>query len=293
MYNSFDRVKIASLENLLVRQNQAYSNFAGTLYTRGRVYKQNGSEYSASQLASDSLFRSYDFSEDNGKLFQNDSGDMSKTAWDAFDCGTASQVEPFKGLYLDYPVEPELQTDGPVPTSFPAPFPDLDEDRFVDDEEFNMVANRRGWLHLLRTRPGRRGSAPSSPGVAYGVPKGDAYTGNSLPTASNSALSQLASSGAYDGNLILVGSSDDPIVIENKVAVDGDVVLKGPVKGRGQLLVRGNVYVMGDVTYADAPGSFGSDADGNETPLLGRGRRQRHDGRLPDSPRHQSRMERQ
>jgi hypothetical protein len=263
LYNTFDRVKVASLESLLVRANQAYSNFAGTLYTRGKVYKENGSLYSASQLASDSQFKSYAFDTENGKLTQSGTGAMSKKPWDVFACEPMTPVEPFKGIYLDYPGEAQYQTDGPVPVSFPAPYPDLNEDRHVDDDEFDMVVNAAdGSISFSLDPDDAVGSIQA--GVAYGVPHGSAYTGTELPTASNAALTQLTTSGAYEGNLILVGSPDDPIVIESKVAVNGDLVLKGPVKGRGQLLVRGNVYVMGDVTYADGPGAFGSDGDGNE-----------------------------
>jgi hypothetical protein len=85
-----------------------------------------------------------------------------------------------------------------------------------------------------------------------------------LPTAADSATLAQLSGGSYDGNLILVGTADNPIAITDKVAVDGDLVIKGPVKGDGQLLVKGNVYVMGDVTYADADGKFGVSADGTK-----------------------------
>jgi len=73
----------------------------------------------------------------------------------------------------------------------------------------------------------------------------------------------LSNDGFYDGNLILVGTADDPINISGSVAIDGDVVLAGPIKGDGQLLVRGNTYVVGDVTYADGA-KFGEAADGTE-----------------------------
>lgn len=265
-YNSFDRIMVASLQSLLVREDQAYSWIAGTLYSRGKVYKENGSLYSPNELATDSLFQGYKFDPTNGKLVQSSTGAMTKTPLVNGQTDSDGNLLPFANLYLDYPLDPEDQTDGPVPQSFPAPFPDDDNDRLVDDEEFDVVVNSADGSLTFELDPSEvTGSIKA--GVAYGVPQGSVYAGTTLPTTSNGALGQLASSGSYDGNLILVGTQYDPIVIEDKVAVNGDLVIKGPVKGRGQLLVRGNVYIMGDVTYADAPGQFGADENGNENLL--------------------------
>lgn len=262
-YNTFDRLKVASLESMLVRQNQAYSYIAGTLYTRGRVYKENGSQYSAAELASDTLFKAYQFNPSNGKIVQTATGAMVQVPF--VNAGTDSNGHPLPmaNLYLQYPTDEAAQKDGLVPNSFPAPFPDENNNRIVDDDEFETVVNSaNGYLTFLLPPEEVGGSVTA--GVAYGVPRGSVYSGTGLPSSSNDALSQLQSSGAYDGNLILVGTDADPIVIQDRVAVNGDLVIKGPVKGRGQLLVRGNVYVVGDVTYADAPGQYGQDAEGNE-----------------------------
>src|SRR5690606_14492660 len=58
-----------------------------------------------------------------------------------------------------------------------------------------------------------------------------------------------------------------PIVLNGTVAIDGDLVLAGKVKGSGKLMVRRNTYVVGDVTYADAPGEFGVAEDGGENAM--------------------------
>lgn len=263
LYGTFDRIKVASLESMLVRKNQAYSYVAGTLYTRGKVYKEDGSLYSPAEIAADTLFKGYAFSSTDGKITQSGSGAMSQTPFVNGQTDADGNLIPFANLYMDYPHEADAQTDGPVPHSFPAPYPDEDGDRYVDDEEFEVVVNSADGSITFELPPEEVGGSVTA-GVAYGVPPGDVYTGTSLPTASNGALGQLESTGAYDGNLILVGTASDPIVIRDKVAVNGDLVIKGPVQGRGQLLVRGNVYVMGDVTYADAPGQFGQDEAGNE-----------------------------
>jgi len=176
-------------------------------------------------------------------------------------------LNQFANLYMDYPLDPNSQTDGPLPNSFPAPFPDENENRIVDDEEFEMVVNSaNGRLEFEFGEDPGDGSIVA--GVAYGLPSGTAYIPTDpldpLPTSSNSALDELSTSGSYDGNLILVGTDDDPILIDKTVAVNGDLVIAGKIKGHGQLLVRGNTYVVGDVTYDDAPGEFGKAEDGTE-----------------------------
>lgn len=266
LYGTFDRIKVASLESLLVREDQAYSYCAGTIYTRGKVYKEDGSLYSAAELAGDTLFKGYQFRNTDGKLVQNTStGAMTKVSLQNGTTNGEGDLNPFANLYMDYPTDAEAQTDGPVPSGFPAPFPDEDNDRVVDDEEFDVVVNSADGSISFELDPAEvTGSIKA--GVAYGVPEGSVYSGTTLPTASNTAKDSL-SSGTYNGNLILVGTQYDPIVIDSKVAVNGDLVISGPVKGRGQLLVRGNVYITGDVTYADASGEFGQDEAGNENLL--------------------------
>lgn len=262
-YGTFDRIKIASLESLLVRPTEAHSGVAGSVYTRGRVYKQNGGDLSASALAR-STFHSYDFSTDNGKLMQDESGELNSTGFHDAELTDEEVLEQFANLYMDYPTESADMTDGDLPESFPAPFPDENNNRVVDDEEFEAVMNSANGSISFELDPGEAGGSITG-GVAYGVPSGATYDGgNTLPTASNGALSSLSTNGFYDGNLILVGTENDPIVIEDQVAVNGDLIIKGPVKGWGQLLVRGNTYVIGDVTYADAPGEFGVAEDGTE-----------------------------
>ena len=265
LYNNHDRVKIASLESMLVRQTEAYSNIAGTVYTRGEVYKQNGGLYSAYDLKN-STFKAYKFSSDNGKIAQNSSGSMTQTSLVNASKNTSGELDPFANLYMDYPSDPALQTDGALPNSFPAPYPDDNENRRVDDNEFEIIVNSaNGRIQFEHaSTEGENSSGTITAGVAYGVPKGGLYTGDHMPTSSNTALNELAASGTYEGNLILMGTDDDPIRIDRTVAVDGDLLISGPVQGYGQMLVRGNVYVMGDVTYADAPGEFGVDENGNE-----------------------------
>lgn len=262
-FNTFDRIKVASLESMLVRKTEACSNVAGTFYTRGNVYDENRATYTASGLAASTL-KAYNFNTTNGKIVQGTSGAMTQVSLANAGKNSSGELNQFANLYLGYPSDKDKQTDGTLPGSFPAPYPDDNGNRTVDDAEFAVIVNSANGSIDFTYGPDAPSNGSIKAGVAYGVAKGGAYSGTALPTASNSALDTLSSTGTYSGNLILVGTSDDPIKIDKTVAVDGDVVIAGPIKGYGQLLVRGNAYVVGDVTYADAAGSFGVDSDGNE-----------------------------
>jgi len=48
--------------------------------------------------------------------------------------------------------------------------------------------------------------------------------------------------------------------------VEGDLLIRGSVKGTGQIFVKGNTYIAGDVTYADGS-TFGKAADGTNNAL--------------------------
>jgi hypothetical protein len=261
-YGSFDRIKVAALESLLVRTGSGPdSTVAGTVYTRGKVYKPDGSLYDSAGLASTN-FDGYSFNGDDGKIIQDGSGNMSTVDFANAEANEDGELDQFANLYLEYPTNPDLQTDGPLPNSFPAPYPDEDADRYVDDEEFEVIVNTASGsidFDLGEEDP----SGAITNGVAYGIPHGSVYTDGALPTSSNGALSTLSGDGEYEGNLILIGTDDDPIKIQNTVAVDGDLIIKGTIEGEGQLLVRGNTYIVGDVTYKDAPGEFGVNESGD------------------------------
>jgi hypothetical protein len=220
---------------------------------------------SASELGS-STFKSVDFSQDNGKIIQNAGGDMIPANLANAGTNAEGKLMPFENLYMNYPTDPELMTDGNLPQSFPAPYPDDNNNRVVDDDEFQQVVNSATGYITFELPPDQV-SGSITAGVAYGVPDGSAYAGGGLPPGSNAALQSLSNNGAYDGNLILAGTEHDPISISGRVAVDGDLVIKGPVKGWGQILVRGNVYVVGDVTYADDGGQYATAADGTTNGL--------------------------
>lgn len=267
-YGSYDRVKIAALESLLVRSSEsADSAVAGTIYTRGTVIKDSpyGQAYTASQLAS-AGFKGYQFSNVNGKITQSSTGAKTQTSLSNATTNAQGDLNSFSNLYMNYPTALDDQTDGEVPTNFPAPFEDTNANRTVDDTEFQVITSTANGA--IDFRYGQDGApAGVKAGVAYGLRSGQLYAGASLPTASNTGTESELATGKYDGNLMLIGTSSDPIVINKSVAINGDLLIAGPVKGEGLLNVKGNVYIAGDVTYADATGQFGKADDGTENAL--------------------------
>lgn len=59
-----------------------------------------------------------------------------------------------------------------------------------------------------------------------------------------------------EGNLVLVGTAAHPINLDRDVFASGDVVIKGYVTGRGGVYAGRNVYIAGDVVYANPPSTW-------------------------------------
>lgn len=55
------------------------------------------------------------------------------------------------------------------------------------------------------------------------------------------------------GNLYLVGTATDPIVLDGPLVVRGNVIISGYVTGQGSIYAEGNVYVPDSVKYVDPP----------------------------------------
>jgi Tfp pilus assembly protein PilX len=90
-----------------------------------------------------------------------------------------------------------------------------------------------------------------SGGEIKGVPIGGSFA---------SATPVTSVGGVYDGNLVLIGTDANPIVLDSDIYVKGDVVIKGVVKGRGAIYSSRNMYVAGNLTNknkADKPGAVG------------------------------------
>ncbi len=83
-----------------------------------------------------------------------------------------------------------------------------------------------------------------------------------FPSASNAAAGAVLNgagatkSGYFDGNLIVDagrigdnGTSQRFVSITGTVHVNGDLVIRGQIKGEGRFIVRGNIYIVGDLVY--------------------------------------------
>jgi predicted acyltransferase (DUF342 family) len=63
----------------------------------------------------------------------------------------------------------------------------------------------------------------------------------------------LGEQAAEDDDIFLIGTKENPIVIDGPVVVENDVVLKGYVTGRGTIYAGRNVHVIGDIMYLNPP----------------------------------------
>ena len=78
------------------------------------------------------------------------------------------------------------------------------------------------------------------------------------------------SGGIVNGNLILVGTKDNPVNLNSQVLVKGDVIVKGYYTGVGSMWATGNIYLPSDLRYRDQPLQDSTGAvikDSNNNPI--------------------------
>lgn len=265
-YGTFAKVKVGTLQSMMVRSDgrpactdaDADSVIAGSLYARGIATKNNGvpiSNWTTQSLLSAQF-------DGVGNIVQDDNGNLVP----GFFSPAAAPLAAGENLYLNYPTEYADMVDGKLPQSFPPPFPDdggIDPtthlptsggagNKIVDPNEFYAEAQNAsgslsgGSIHLVS------GADPiDTPEELTALLGGDPTT----------------ITGTATGNVVLVGTAENPIHIDGTVAIDGDVVIQGYVTGEGVLLAKGNVYVPSDVQYLDGD-HFGVSPTG-ETNALG------------------------
>ena len=117
--------------------------------------------------------------------------------------------------------------------------------KLPDDEDGDGIADFPA-IEAEAARESARGQITGG-ALIYGVPEGE--TLDNLPQTSN--LQSIEN--VYEGSLILVGTEDNPIVLEGNIYVTGDVILKGVVKGRGAIYAERNLYLAGDVVVDNPP----------------------------------------
>lgn len=264
-YDSFHKVKVGTLESLMLRNDgrpaigdwDADTRIAGSLYVRGHATNQNGIPIDnwSTHTARSCVFDS------DGNLVQDGNGNLSSSQFHP--AGDPPQAG--ENLYLDYPLEYSAMPDGKLPTQFPPPFPDdggIDpatghestegaDNRHVDPNEFYAASQHAEGSIVAGT------INVTDPDVVIDSPSGynhAMFTGNQ---------SSLASS--THGNVILTGTQANPIVLDGTVAIDGDVVIQGWVKGTGTILASGNIYVPTDLQYLDGHAYLPGDSPGSPT----------------------------
>lgn len=250
----YQRIKVASLETLQLRDGSD-STIAGTLYVQGAILKKDGTPIPQDDLSQSTVGGAGGLEaeeiDSTGKII--DPGNVVPFLFE----GNGTQ---FANFYKHYPTDPALQLDGALPDKFPSIIPDLDGNRVIDNAEWSA-------------RTGSMGGSISG-GVIVPVPAGSTLAGGSaLPTSAHPNKVGSFASATAATNVVLVGTKDDPIVLDGEVAVDGDVLISGYVKGKdGVLVARGNLYVVGDIIYADGDTNgdgtglrtFGTAADGTQ-----------------------------
>lgn len=275
-HGTFDRVKVGTLETILIRHNadgnagvvnnmDADSIIAGTLYSRGPALMHDGSpvtDWNAMTL------KGYEFDAE-GRIVEDIWGQETLTSLSP----ASDPPLPLENLYLEYSSDYASMVDGNLPTEFPPPIPDNggvdpttglttsagEGNRVIDDSEFFAISNQAegaitaGFLNLQAP-----GDDPIDTVVEYG---------SALLGGNTSSIQQ-----SVEGNVILTGTINNPITLDGTVAIDGDLIINGYVKGEGTLVVRGNIYVPTDIQYLDGTSAsgqrtFGIAADGTRNAL--------------------------
>lgn len=265
-FGTFDKVKVGTLQSLMLRHDprpaisdwDSDSMIAGSLYVRGHATNQNG--IPMTNWGGTVAFKSTTF-DVNGHIVQNETGGMSTTTFSP----AGDPPQPGENMYLNYPTDYAAMPDGKLPVEFPPPFPDdggVDPltghqgttgagNRLVDPLEFQTAAARAegtvsgGVITLVD---------PADPIDTQTDYVGAFTQGNtsSLPSVTH-------------GNVVLTGTTENPIVIHGTVAIEGDVVINGYVKGEGVILASRNVYVPTDLRYLDGHTYVEGDEAGNPT----------------------------
>jgi hypothetical protein len=85
--------------------------------------------------------------------------------------------------------------------------------------------------------------------------------------------SQSAVGPVVDGHLVLLGTAENPLLIDRAITVHGDVVIRGEVSGTGNLNASGNIYVVDSVKSsrppADPKNALAGSAGGGPADKLG------------------------
>ncbi|MEZ5980203.1 MAG: hypothetical protein R3F34_18595 [Planctomycetota bacterium] len=142
---------------------------------------------------------------------------------------------------------------------------DDNDDGLYDGEDGGVWS---GWdLVNAKKLKGNGGDAANQHEYADQVPMPNlsdlsTYEAKALASASSITIGGVVMTDAVYGdtpsdrpNLYLIGTEDDPIVIDGPVVVRGDLIIGGYVTGQGSIYTEGNVYVPTSITYVNGPSS--------------------------------------
>ncbi|MCB9913650.1 MAG: hypothetical protein H6828_00715 [Planctomycetes bacterium] len=265
-HGTFDRVKVGTLESLMIRDNMdgrpdigdwdADSYIAGSLYMRGKLTNHDGVPITSGW--NEKSFKSFAFDGD-GHLVEDAWGDLQSTPF-------APNSDPHatgENIYLDYPTQYSEMPDGVLPTSFPPPFPDNGGTNPATGlADTSGAGNKRvDPFEFYQASQEAEGAI-----VAGIINVSDPSFVIDQPAEYSAALftgNQPSLGSATSGNVILTGTPENPIVIDGTIAIDGDLVINGYVKGQGSILVSGNIYIPTDLKYLDGQAYLPGDGEGS------------------------------
>ncbi|MBI3831791.1 MAG: hypothetical protein HY291_19880 [Planctomycetes bacterium] len=104
--------------------------------------------------------------------------------------------------------------------------------------------------------------------TVVGTGTNQAVTLNAIPTP----LEINPDKQERNGNVALVGTAKQPIVILGPVVITNDLVIKGVVKGQGTFYVGRNTHVVGSILYSDSPHWKQNDLNFSATEALNKGK---------------------
>ena len=247
-YGTYERVKVGTTEMLAMRASSASSCIEGTLYQRGRFEDEmSGTTQTLANLTGSTIkCTAFNTSQTTEQQVASNGATIQANFTNSGTNPATGAPYPKENVYLNYPTNPDTMAaaDGELPTTFPSPFPDTNNNRKIDAAE------------LTEAQSTATGSLTG--GIATLVATGGTYNAAIMPTSGSAA----AVTGSQSGNMILVGTVDNPIKISGKVVIDGDVMIKGYVEGNGSIFAKGNIYMPNDVKYNNKLDSSGKEIFG-------------------------------
>lgn len=225
------RTKVGVLDSLIMRASEHAGTVSGSLLTRGNVFQQGGSPGVSDLLYTNVTVGQDRISRDQPVAINSDPSYQANCKVSPADCSIK------RALYLNYPTGSSVSDfpDGELPTNFPLPIPDTNNNRVIDDNEWKAA--------LDESTMGTSDMYPAGSITAdMQIAPSSLSWGGSRQTRTSGDLGNLP-------NTVILDGSRNPILISKTVFINGDLIIRGRTSGNGTIIARGNVYVLGDLTY--------------------------------------------